>query len=355
MLLLNFMAKDVSMKALVLQEYKQFAYTDVPDPEMKADEVVVRVKNCGICGSDIHGMDGSSGRRIPPLVMGHEASGIIASVGERVSGWQVGDRVTFDSTVYCGECYFCRRGEINLCENRQVLGVSTGDYRRHGAFAEYVVVPSRILYRLPDSVTFEQGAFVEPVSIAVHAIERTPIHIGDTAVVVGSGMIGLLVLQVLRAAGCGQVLAVDVNPARLDLAVKLGADEGLRSDQVDVPAAVKERTNGRGADVVLEVVGISPTVKLAIDCARKGGQVTLVGNLAPNVDFPLQAVVTREITLHGSCSSQGEYDACLDLIARGKINVDAILSATAPLAEGATWFKRLYDGEPGLFKVMLQP
>src|SRR5450432_415258 len=218
------------MKALVLEQYKQFVYTEVPDPNVGADDVLIGVKACGICGSDIHGMDGSSGRRIPPIIMGHEASGVIEAMGVSVSGWHIGDRVTFDSTVYCGECWFCRRGEVNLCENRQVVGVSSPDFRRNGAFADYVVVPSRVLYKLPDNLTFEQGAFVEPVSIAVHAVERTPIHIGDTAVVVGSGMIGLLVVQALRAVGCGKVLALDLDPARLELAVRLGADEGLRSD-----------------------------------------------------------------------------------------------------------------------------
>jgi L-iditol 2-dehydrogenase len=343
------------MKALVLEQYKQFALRDVPQPTLEPDAVLVRVRVCGICGSDIHGMDGSSGRRIPPIIMGHEASGEIAAVGEAVRGWKVGDRVTFDSTVYCGNCYFCRRGEINLCDNRRVLGVSTGEYRQHGAFAEYLTVPERILYRLPDSVTFEQGAFVEPVSIAVHAVNRTRVHVGDVAVVIGSGMIGLLVVQVLRAAGCGQVIAVDIDSSRLALACELGAHAGLRSDQVDVAAAICERTNGRGADCAFEVVGISPTVSLAVNSVRKGGQVTLVGNLSPNVDLPLQAIVTREITLNGSCGSQGEYDVCLDMIARGIVRVEPLLSAVAPLDEGADWFARLYSGESGLLKVMLQP
>ena len=216
-------------------------------------------------------------------------------------------------------------------------------------------MPARILYRLPDNLTFEQGAFVEPVSIAVHAVERTPIHVGDTAVVVGSGMIGLLCAQALRAVGCGQIIAVDLDDSRLEKAVQLGADEGLRADDPDVIAAIQDRTDGRGADVVFEVVGIAPTVKMSVNSVRKGGQVTLVGNLAANIDFPLQAVVTREITLNGSCGSQGEYDACLDLIARGKINVNALLSGVAPLADGASWFNRLYEGEAGLLKIMLQP
>jgi L-iditol 2-dehydrogenase len=343
------------MKALVLEQYKHLVYTDFPDPKIGPTDVLIRVKSCGICGSDVHGMDGSSGRRIPSIIMGHEAAGIIEAVGSSVSGWQPGDRVTFDSTVYCGECWFCRRGEINLCENRQVIGVSCADYRRHGAFAEFVVVPSRILYKLPDGLSFQQGAFVEPVSIAVHAVNRTRIRMGDTAVVIGTGMIGLLAMQMLRAAGCARVIAVDLVQERLDQAIRLGASEGLRSDSVNIVNEIRERTNGRGADVVFEVVGIAPTLKLAIECARKGAQVTLIGNLTPHVDFPLQAVVTREITLNGSCASQGEYEASLNLIASGAIKVDPLLSAAVPLAEGAEWFERLYKGEAGLLKVMLQP
>ena len=343
------------MKALLLTEYKQFEFTEVPAPEIGPGDVLIKVSACGICGSDIHGMDGSSGRRIPPLIMGHEASGVIEAVGDEVVGWQPGDRVTFDSTISCGECFFCRRGEINLCDNRRVLGVSCDDYRQHGAFAEYVVVPPRILYRLPEGLSFEEAAFVEPVSIAVHAAARTPICLNDTAVVVGSGMIGLLVIQALRAAGCGRIIAVDLDPAKLALAVQLGADEGLRSDEVDVPAEVMRRTEGRGADLAFEVVGITPTLQLAVASVKKGGSVTLVGNLAAKAELPLQAVVTREITLYGSCASQGEYPACLDMIARGDIDVRPLMTAVAPLSEGGEWFDRLYGGEAGLLKVILTP
>lgn len=343
------------MKALVLTQYKHFDLTDVPEPQVGPGDVLVRVRACGICGSDIHGMDGSSGRRIPPIIMGHEAAGVVAAVGEAVSGWQVGDRVTFDSTIYCGACFFCRRGAFNLCDDRRVLGVSCGEYRQDGAFAEYVVVPPRILYRLPDAISFEQAAMVEPVSIALHAVARTPVALNDTAVVVGAGMIGLLVVQALRAAGCGRIIAVDLDQSRLDLAGALGADEGLKSDAVDVVQHVLSRTGGRGADLAFEVVGIPPTVKLAVQCLRKGGALTLVGNLTPSVELLLQSVVTRELTLYGSCASNGEYPACLEMIARGAINVDALMSAVAPLAEGAAWFDRLYQGEAGLMKVILQP
>ena len=343
------------MKALVLTEYNRLDYQDVPEPEIGPEEVLIRVKACGICGSDVHGMDGSTGRRRPPLVMGHEAAGVILRAGGSVRGWAEGDRVTFDSTIYCGDCPFCRAGQINLCDNRRVLGVSCDEYRRHGAFAEYVAVPQRILYRLPEGLSFERAAVVEPLSVAFHAVHRTRICLDDTALVVGTGMVGLLVVQALRIAGCGRILAVDLDRKRLDLACTLGADEGLQPGQADVPAEVLQRTGGRGADVALEVAGLTPTVQMAIASLRKGGQLTLVGNFSPKIELPLQAVVTRELTLNGSCASKGEYPACLNMLARGAVNVDAITSAAAPLSEGASWFQRLYKGEEGLMKVILRP
>jgi len=343
------------MKALVLKEYRRFAIEDVAVPAVQAGEVLVRVRACGICGSDVHGMDGSSGRRIPPLIMGHEAAGEIVQLGDGITNWQAGDRVTFDSTVYCGECPYCRRGRVNLCVNRQVLGVSCGEYRRHGAFAEFVAVPQRILYRLPGQLSFEQAAMVEAVSVAVHAVRRTPPVSGASATVVGTGMIGLLVVQALHVAGCRQIIAVDVDEGRLQLARKLGATHVVRADGLTVPEQIRELTGGQGADVALEAVGLPPTVETAIESVRKGGSVTLIGNLKPHVDLPLQKVVTRELSLIGTCASAGEYPECLDLIASGRINVTEFISATPPLEEGARWFERLYAGEKGLMKVVLKP
>jgi L-iditol 2-dehydrogenase len=287
--------------------------------------------------------------------MGHEASGVITRIGPDVQGWTAGDRVTFDSTIYCRRCRFCGAGQINLCDNRRVLGVSCDEYRRHGAFAELVAVPQHILYRLPDALSFHRAAAVEPLSIAVHAAGRTPIRLDDTAVVVGAGMIGLLAVQVLRAAGCGRVYAVDLDPARLQRARQLGADETFQSGQVDVPAEVRKRTAGQGADLAIEAVGLTPTVQTAVACLRKGGHLTLVGNFAPSIELPLQAVVTRELTLAGSCASRGEYPACLEMLARGVVDVDSLTSAVAPLDEGPAWFARLYKGDEGLMKVILEP
>ena len=343
------------MRALLLKEYRRIELVESAPPRTEAGEVLVRVAACGICGSDVHGFDGSTGRRIPPLIMGHEAAGVVEQAAPDVPGLAPGDRVTFDSTVYCGECFFCRRGQVNLCNNRRVLGVSCGDYRRDGAFAEYISVPARIVYHLPDQLPFEHAAMIEAVSVAVHAVGLTPIKLGDAAVVFGAGMIGLIVIQALRLAGCTRVIAVDPDSARLALAGKLGAAELLNPKEVDVPAAVRDLTAGRGADIALEVVGASQPFQAAVASVRKGGAVTLVGNVVPAVELPLQSVVTREIRLIGSCASSGEYPVCIDLLARGAIRVEALISAVAPLSDGPAWFERLYAKEPGLMKVILRP
>ena len=343
------------MKALVLEEYNKLVYRDFPDPDMADNEVLVKVEAVGICGSDVHGMDGSTGRRIPPLVMGHEAAGTISAMGRDVSGWKIGERVTFDSTIYKLDDWYTRKGMYNLSDGRMVLGVSPEEYRRHGAFADYVNVPQHILYRIPEGVSFTQAAMVEPVAVAAHAVELTPLQWNDTALVVGCGMIGLFVVQVLRARGCGTIIAVDLDEEKLRLAGELGADTGLNPEKDNILQEVQKLTGGRGADVAFEVVGISETVKIAIESVRRGATVCLVGNLSPSAALPLQAVVTRQIRLQGSCAICGEYPAVLDMISRGEINVDAILSAEAPLSEGAAWFRRLYNKEPGLIKVVLKP
>jgi L-iditol 2-dehydrogenase len=343
------------MKALVLKGYNYFSVEDVPVPELGAGDVLVRVKACSICGSDVHGMDGSTGRRIPPVIMGHEASGVIEKVGKDVISFKPGDRVTFDSTVYCRDCYFCRRGEINLCNNRKVLGVSCGDYRLNGAFAEYVSVPQHILYPIPDGVSFERAAMVEPLSVAFHAIKRSKVSLNCSAAVIGAGMIGLLIIQLLRINGCGKIIAIDLAADKLEMAKKFGASDAIKSDEIDAASEVYKLTYGRGADIAFEVVGLTPTVQSAVNCLKKGGVLTLVGNLKPSVDLPLQTVVTRQITLNGSCASSGEYPDCLDLIASGKIDVDSFISGISTLDEGPDWFKRLYNREPGLMKVIIRP
>lgn len=343
------------MKALLLAAYENLQVVEMPAPACGAGEVIIRVAACGICGSDVHGYDGASGRRIPPIVMGHEAAGVIVALGGDVAGYGMGDHVTFDSTVYCGACEFCLRGEVNLCDHREVLGVSCGDYRRNGAFAEQVVVPARILYRLPDDFPFAEAAMLEAVSVALHAVRLSEVKPTDHVLLIGAGMIGLLTAQAVVAAGCGAVTIVDVDAERLQMAVDVGIADTLHASGAELIAEVLRRTDGRGVDVVLEAVGRAETVDAAINCVRKGGTVTLIGNIQANVSLPLQKVVTRQIRLQGSCASAGEYPEAIRLVGSGMIRVAPLISAVSTLADAAQWFRRLHQREPGLLKVVVVP
>jgi L-iditol 2-dehydrogenase len=343
------------MKSLLLSEYSHLELVDLPVPSVGPNEVLVRVEACGICGSDVHGYDGSSGRRIPPIVMGHEAAGTVAAVGTDVRAFSRGDRVTFDSTVYCGHCAYCVLGEVNLCDNRQVVGVSCGDYRRAGAFAEYIAVPERIVYRLPETISFAEAAMLEAVSVALHAVRIASVTGGESVLVIGAGMIGLLILQAAKAAGSSRVFIADIDESRLNLAAQVGATGVLHSSGADLVSEVSRLTGRKGADVTLEAVGKNETVAAAIDCTRKGGTVTLVGNISPEVTIPLQKVVTRQLRLQGSCASAGEYPRAIKLVASGKIQVKPLITAIVPLEEGPRWFQRLHAREPNLMKVVLTP
>lgn len=343
------------MKALVLEKPMQLVYRDLPNPNLASDSsVLIRVKASAICGSDVHGLDGSTGRRIPPLVMGHEAAGIIEQVGQGVRTFAPGDRVTFDSTIYCGHCFFCRAGQPNLCDDRRVLGVSCAEYKQDGTFADYVVVPDHILYRLPEDLDFVSASLTEPLAVAAHAARIGSPEAGASILVVGTGLIGLLLIQVLRANCSGTIIAVDTDAERLGQAKTFGADYTLVAGP-DTVRHIRELTQGRGADQAFEAVGASAAIETAVQGLRKGGTLTLIGNASARVELPLQSVVTRQLTLKGSCAISGEYPFALALMASGKVNAKAIVSAVAPLSEGAHWFARLYAREPGLLKVVLTP
>ena len=245
------------MKALVLEDYNKLVYKDVPDPVINSNEVLVKVMACGICGSDVHGYDGSTGRRIPPMIMGHEASGVIVQTGADVKNWKTGDRVTFDSTVYPLNDWYTLEGMYNLSDNREVLGVSPGTYKRDGAFAEFIVIPQHILYKIPENVTFKQAAMVEAVAVALHSINISSVKTGDSCVVVGTGMIGTFILKLLKLSGASTIIAIDINEKRLHLAKQAGADYTFLSTEENLTEKIAVLTNNRGADISFEAVGRS--------------------------------------------------------------------------------------------------
>lgn len=343
------------MKALIYTKPYGLEYSDFPDPGVGDDDVLIRVKACGICGSDVHGFTGKTGRRIPPLIMGHEAAGVVEKVGKNVKGFERGDRVCFDSTVYCNKCEACRKGWYNRCEKREVLGVSIAEFKRHGAFAEYVAVPAWIVSKIPDNLSFTRAALLEPASIGTHAANRAPISSEDTVVVIGAGTIGLFILQAAKLRGAERVIACDINEFRLDIAKKLGADELVNPAKCELKETVFKLTENKGADVTFEAVGFAETFGNAISVTKTGGYVVAVGNLQKMAAFDLQELVARELTFTGSYASSGEFRDCIDLVASGKVNVEPLISDTLPMEEGPGAFDRLLKAEENLLKIVLEP
>ncbi len=343
------------MKALIYTKPYCFEYSDFPDPGVSDDEVLINVRACGICGSDVHGFTGKTGRRIPPLIMGHEAAGTVEEAGNNVKRFEKGDRVCFDSTVYCNKCQPCRKGLYNRCEKRQVLGVSTPEFKRHGAFAEYVAVPWWIVSKIPDDMSFVQSALLEPASIGTHAANRAPISTDDTVVVIGAGTIGLFILQAARLRGAAKIIVADINEFRLEVAGKLGADMVINPLKSDLRETIFKETKNRGADVTFEAVGYAQTFRDGVSLTKTGGHLVAVGNLEKTAEFNLQELVARELTFTGSYASSGEFRDCIDLVASGKINVEPLISDVLPLKEGPGAFERLLKAEENLLKIVLEP
>ena len=334
------------MKALVHTAPFEFALQDLPVPSPGPDDVLIQVRAAGICGSDVHGMTGKTGRRIPPIIMGHEAAGDVVSAGPGANEAWIDKRVTFDSTIYCNRCDYCREGRVNLCDNRMVLGVSCDEYRRDGAFAEYIAVPQHILYELPAGVSYNHGAMIEPLSVAMHAVRGSSLQPTDTVLVVGCGIIGLLTIQSARATGCARIIATDLSAHRREAALRCGADLSLHPSELD---------SGSEVHVAFDAVGTASSAKAVIDHVRKGGTVVLVGNLAAEVPFPLQAVVTREISVLGSCASAGEYSECLQMIQSGAVDLNPLISAVVPLEEAPAMFTRIFNDPDSHLKVIVKP
>lgn len=338
------------MRALVFVGPGEMAVEERPDRRPGRGEVLVAVRASGICGSDVHGYLGLTGRRQPGTVMGHEVAGDVLEVGDGVDGLAAGDRVALQSILSCGHCDPCRRGQPNVCDNRQGLGMQFD-----GGYAERMVVPAALAVRLPDEIAYDVAAVVEPLAVALHAVAITPIEPSDRVVIVGAGAIGLLTLLVLRHRGVAWVAISDRSAHRLAMARKLGADLTVDVALVDPVETILAETEGHGADVVFEAVGISATVAQSIAVARSGGQVTWIGNSAPTVDLPMQAMVTRELVLRGSYTFVDEFDQAIELLATGAIDVRPLIELTAPLDDAPDLFRRLGDGTLDAVKVVLVP
>jgi L-iditol 2-dehydrogenase len=338
------------MKALVYQGPWTMPLQEVPNPEPKDDELLISVKSVGICGSDVHGFIGKTGRRKPPIIMGHEFSGTVAAVGARITRFATGDAVIVSPIEACGHCINCRAGLTNICTNRNVLGVNID-----GAYADQLVVKESMVHAKPTSLSWRQAAMVEPLAVALHAATITPIQLMENVAIVGAGTIGLLTLLAVRLKGAGRVFISDKSRHRLDMALELGADLAIHVDQQDPIAAIRAVTGGLGADVTFEAVGYGPTVEQALALARTGGNVTWIGNSAQMIQLNMQEIVTRELTVRGTYGFNREFERAIELLGTGRLNVDALIEHVAPLVEGPRLVQELAAGEMDLVKVLLEP
>ncbi len=339
------------MKALVYEGPWQMPVRDVAEPQPGADEVVVAVKAVGVCGSDVHGYTGSTGRRIAPMIMGHEFTGVVSAVGNGVTRSKVGDRVVVQPLTTCGVCANCRAGMSNVCTNRTGLGMMDVD----GAWADAVRVPVNQLYTLPSEVSWEQGSLVEPLSVALHAVNITPIVLGDTVVIFGAGTIGLFALLGARLKGAGNIIVSDLSPHRLAKAKEMGADVVVNPAEENLAEVVKRVAGAAGAPIVIEAVGVGPTARQSIELVKPGGNVTWIGNSQPMVEVPMQKIVTQEVTLRGTYGFTVEFERSIEAIRSGRVNVAQIVEMTAPLTKGSEIVDSMAKGQVPAIKVILNP
>lgn len=337
-------AKLVDLQSIELEE--------VEIPEVRENEVLIKVKTCGICGSDIHAYKGEHPFVHPPIVLGHEFSGVISKIGSNVKNFKEGDKVTVEPNLVCGRCYNCRKGRYNICTNLKVIGC----VGYNGAFAEYIVVPSEKLIKLPDGLSFEEAALIEPTAVAVHAVRKTDQKLGQKVLVLGAGPIGLLVMQAAKLQGADQVIITDLLGYRLKKAEIFGADKVVNSSSENLVELTQEYYGQEGIDLIYDCVGIEETISQALQIVRKGSKIVIVGVPQGNIRTNLAYIQDRELELTGSLMYVREdFTAALNLIEKEKIQVKPLITHRFKLKDLETAFKMLLEAKEEIFKVLVSP
>ncbi len=339
------------MKALMYLGTRNMEIQTIPDPPVTPGEVVLKVGASSICGSDLHGFLGKSAKRVPPLVMGHEFTGEVVETGAGKNHLAVGDRVTVNPIISCGQCPSCIKGRMNICPTRKVIGID-----RTGAFANYVAVPAQTCFKLPDHVDDLSGSMVESLSNAIHIFDRSLQGMVDSVAIIGAGTQGLLALQVASLIGAQKTIITDMVPSRLEMAEFFGATHPVNVGNTDAVEAVMEITGGAGVDLVVEAVGHVETQSQTVDMLKVGGEAVLLG-LGAESKIPLDglAIVNKELTVRGTYAyNPPDFARSLDLIAGGKIDV-ASMVVSKGLEQGAEMFETLVDRPGDLIKVALVP
>ena len=336
------------MKVAVLKGPYQIEIEERDKPVPGPNQVLIRVRRCGICGSDLHAYKGKHPDFIIPVVPGHEFSGDVVEVGEKVEGIKVGDRVVVEPLVTCGKCRFCKRGEYHRCTSLKVLGAQTD-----GAFAEYIAVDSKWVYKLPSELSYEEGAMIEPLAVAVHAVKRA-LPLGENVLILGAGTIGLLTLQVARAFGAINTIITDLVDWKLEFAKKLGATVAVNPDKEDLGKIVNKVTGGYGVDTSFEAVGHNVTLNQALEYTRKGGKVVIIGVFEkPRTEINVMNIVNKELNVYGSLVYNWDFETAINLVKTGKVNVKDLVSDVIRLEDIKQGFERMLAREKGVIKIQV--
>ncbi len=338
----------VTMKAAVFRGPGEVEVAEVPRPELESGEVLIRVGYCGICGSDLEAFH--IGMYEPGLILGHEFAGVIAEIGPGVAGWQVGDRVTVNDAIPCGQCLSCAQGRMTDCECLTMIGVSLD-----GAMAEYCKITARGLHRLPAGVSLRQGALAEPLSVALHAVRQSRLSPGDHALVMGAGPIGLLTLQCALLAGARNVVVTEVDPVRRELAARLGAALALDPGRENVSVALLSLLGGQMPDVAYICTGAPAAFRDAISLVRKGGQVFILGLCTEPVEADFMSVALNNLCLEGSLGGWAEFPAAIDFLAQGRVDAEVMVSHEISLDEVVSGgFERLSTPGSDAVKILVR-
>lgn len=340
------------MKAAVLHAIGDIRLEEVPTPQIKDNEVLLKVKACGVCGTDVHFLHGEWTVNMP-LIPGHEFSGEIAEIGKDIQTISVGDRASIDPNVVCGVCRNCRRTQrSHLCSNIKAIGVDV-----NGAFAEYVKAPEEVVYHLPDNVDFETGAMSEPVGCAIRGFDKTRTTLGDTVVIIGAGPMGLILLQMALLQGAAKVLTLEPIEGRRKIAEKLGAHRTINPIEEDASKVIAEETEENGPEVVFEAVGSAKTIELALDLAGRGSRVNLFG-VAPETDIvkikPFM-LYDKELEISASYRDPFTFDRAIQLLANDRIDVKSLITHKFPLSRINDAFQTFMTKKEEAIKLMIQP
>lgn len=325
-------------------------FLDVPIPEVGDDQVLIKMKRIGICGSDIQIYHGKHKYMSFPIVQGHEGAGVIAKIGQNVTDFIEGDRVTVQPQVFCGECYPCKTGHYNVCENLKVLGVHDT-----GMASEYFLVDASKVLKLPDNIDFDKGALVEPIAVAVHAVKKCGNIQGGNIVVLGAGTIGNLTAQAAKALGADKVMITDINPKKLDKAAKSMIDYCINTKEISLKDAIKKHFGSKKADAIIDCAAVKSTIRQAIQNARRASRIVVVGNFKEPVEIEMPMLQRQEIDMIGVMMYVREdYQDAIRLLAEGKIYTEEIITDYFDIKQFKEAYEYIDNYADDVMKVMLK-